>query len=268
VIPQEVGALTLYRFARLAEVPGLVHAVSGRGGGVSGPGGTDLNLAFHVQDKPDAVLENRRRFLSAVGLDALPTASLMQVHRGDARAVDRDNLTKFATGPGVVLPEADALVTALPNVALMVYSADCALVLLCDPAAGVIGAAHASWRSVMQDILGRTVAAMIDLGADSDRIQAGIGPSLGPCCFEVGPDVVDAARGAFAEPDRLFTDHLPRPHFDLWSAAATQLHDAGIPPSHIEQSHLCTVCHNTSFFSHRADPTPTGRLAAVICIRE
>lgn len=160
---------------------GIRHGFFGRQGGVSEGAFASLNVGLRSGDEPARVLENRRR--AAAALDA-PLANLCvarQVH--GARCVRVE-----APWPVEQPPEADALVTRRPGLLLGVTTADCAPVLLADPQAGVVGAAHAGWRGALAGVLEAVVAGMVEAGAEPRRIVAVVGPCIAQESYEVGDE--------------------------------------------------------------------------------
>jgi YfiH family protein len=150
----------------------------------------------------------------------------------------------------------------------MLRFADCVPILLCDPLQRVIGLAHAGWRGTMAGMAGAAVQTMVhDLGCQPGDILAGIGPSIGSCCYEVGKDVAEATFGAFPDSAGLIEATANgRWHLDLWAANRRQLLDAGV--RRIEVSGICTACRTDEWFSHRAERGRTGRLGALISLKE
>lgn len=172
------------------------------------------------------------------------------------------NLVHRATEPGYVA-DGDALVTDLPGLLLEIRTADCMPVLLIDPVRRAVGIAHAGWRGTVSGIAARTVQYMVaELGCQLVDIQAACGPSIGPCCFEVGPEVA-----AQFEPSAVVRAPLPAPGrvtVDLLQANKTQLFDAGLAPELIFQASACTVCDPHQFHSYRRDRDQSGRLVSGI----
>lgn len=170
---------------------------------------------------------------------------------------------------GADRPEADAVISDDPSVALVVRVADCAPILIRDRRTGAVAAVHAGWRSTMQSIAFEAVRALEETyGSRPADLVVAIGPSLGRCCGEMGEEVVTAFRDAghdagtvnewfVREPGR-------RPHLDLWRANVDQLQAAGVVPSSIHVSGLCTRTHQDTFHSYRAAGPNAGRMAAVI----
>lgn len=162
----------------------------------------------------------------------------------------------------------DALVTNTPGVALMLRFADCVPIALYDPYRHVVALAHAGWKGTIGRIAQKTVRAMGEVcGSRPADIMAGIGPAIGPCCYQIGEDVVQKVRETFALGSLPFQQRVDGSlFFDLWEANRRQLAALGI--KRIESATLCTACHNDEFFSHRADGGRTGRFGVVIGIRD
>lgn len=248
--------ITQIRSPHLAAVR---HGFLGRTGGVSTGLYASLNVGFGSADDPALVAENRRRAVAAV----VPGARLVTLHQthsirvlpaGDWADSDR--------------PEADALVTNQPGIAIAILTADCAPVLLADEEAGVIGAAHAGWKGALGGILPATVRAMVELGAAPQRIAAAIGPCIGQRSYEVGPEFMANFLAANEDHGRFFTPGpAGRPHFDLEGFCAAQLAAAGL--SLIAATGIDT-CRDQHFFSYRrttlAGEADYGRQLSLIAL--
>lgn len=229
---------------------GLPHGFLGRRGGVSSGVVSGLNVGLGTGDEPVAVAENRRRALAAV-LPGAQLATVYQVHSAEC-VIARD------PWPDAGRPHADALVTDRPGLLLGVVTADCAPVLLADPAAGVIGAAHAGWKGAVGGVTDATIVAMEELGARRDRIVAAIGPCIAQASYEVDQGFrarLTATNGANAQ---FFASGRPGHwQFDLEGYVAGRLESAGI--SAVERLGLDTYPDDERFFSfrratHRAEP--------------
>lgn len=232
------------------------HGFSTRLGGESDGPFASLNLGVSAGDDEAVVRRNRVRWAEALGVE-FPIVSLHQVHGPDVHAVaDRPGETLFG----------DGVVSAQPGLPISVFTADCTPILLHDPVTGAVGAVHAGWRGTVAHVVARAVDRMTaEYGARPADIRAAIGPAIGPCCFEVGHEVVEAARQApWTGWERAVVEKDPRPHFDLFAANEGQLLDAGLEPAHIFNSRLCTQCRADWFYSWRRDQGRTGRLQAAI----
>jgi hypothetical protein len=199
--------------------------------------------------------------LAALRLERGRIRYARQVH-GDA-CLDADG-----TEAEALVGTGDALVTRQRGEGLAVFTADCVALIVVDPERPALGVAHAGWRGTVRGIAGRLVAALVErAGARPERIRAAIGPSIGPCCYEVDEPVVGPLRAAFPETwERWASPGAPdRPgHWwlDLWAANADQLAAAGVPVDGIWNPRLCTACRRDLFFSYRKEGM-AGRLATL-----
>ena len=238
---------------------GVPHGFFGRKGGVSKGAVASLNCGLGSGDDPMAVETNRRLAADAIIPDA-PLASVYQVHSPTALIV-----TKAA--PDDERPKADALVTDRPGLLLGVVTADCAPVLLADTEAGVVAAAHAGWRGATAGVTDQTIAAMISLGAQLDRIAAAVGPSIAKASYEV--DHAFAERLLAEDPgnDRFLGEGpTGNPHFDLEAYVVARLAAAGV--RQIEATGLDTYSLEDRYYSyrrstHRIEPTYGRQLSLI-----
>lgn len=235
---------------------GLAHAFTGVGDNLSPTKGPDCELA-----------QQRRETLCdwlGVGHDRLITAQ--QVHGTDVVAVD-DALSASGTDPvATCVPNVDGLVTNRPGTALMALSADCPLVLVYDPAGCALGLAHAGWRGTLAGIAGRLVAWLTsNYGSAAEQMVATICPSAGPCCYEVGSEVVDMAAERWPEAERFLVRCDGRILLDLWSTNAAQLQMAGLAPERIETPGLCSICDHR-FHSYRRTGATTGHSGLIAAL--
>lgn len=226
----------------LRDLRGLRHGFFGRQGGVSEGPWSSLNVGLRSGDRPEAVSVNRARAAAELGMPADRLVTARQVHGITAITVTEpwDNGTA---------PEADALVTGCPGLLLGVLTADCGPVLLADPDAGVIGAAHAGWKGALGGALEEVVAAMVRLGARAERITAALGPCIGPGSYEVGPEFQERFVAADGINRRHFDARGPRPRFDLRGFIEMRLLAAGA--GRVEILDLDTCAEDNLFFSYR-----------------
>ena len=231
----------------LADLPGgdrqLRHAFFTRQGGISDGVYAALNCGFGSRDDPAKVEQNRAIAAAQLALPAERLVTCHQIHGTRAVTVERPWRREAN-------PRADAMVTAVPGIALGVLAADCAPVLFADPVARVIGAAHGGWRGALAGVMEAAVAAMAAQGARPERIRAGIGPCIGQPSYEVGPDFVAAFA---AHPDsRRFFQPAPRAGhflFDLGGYIAQRLARLGLAV--IERAQHDTAAEEALFFSYR-----------------
>jgi hypothetical protein len=151
----------------------------------------------------------------------------------------------------------------------MVRVADCIPVLFFDPVQKVIGIAHAGWRGTVKEIAAKTAEVIVSrYNSDPARILVGIGPGIGPCCYEVDERVSSLFTKGFSSGEQLITERNGKQYLDLWEANRRQLLNTGIREENIELAGLCTACHPQTFFSHRREKGRTGRFAALIGMKE
>jgi len=286
------GRVSVLQSAALSKQKWLAHGFSTRTGGASslpasaGPqisASGILNLGFSDWDGRANVEENRRRFAKALGAAGMKIVPLRQFHSDVIHVID--------SAPAETL-RGDALITRTPGLLLAVQTADCIPILLADPKSRVVAAIHAGWRGTLKRIAEKTIGRMRMLfGSRPESIIAALGPGIGRCCYEVGPEVVkefasqfDAARDWFDGPyDALFSGEDPNPlpwlsmmppghqppepraQLDLHAANRAILEGAGVLAKNIDASSFCTSCRTDLFFSYRREKI-TGRLMAAIGI--
>ena len=221
---------------------GIRHGFFTRSGGVSRGIYAGLNVGIGSADDPAAVHENRSRVAAHLGVDAASLVSPHQVHSPDVVTVDAPFTSER--------PRADGIVTATPGLAIAVVTADCGPVLLADPKAGVIGAAHAGWKGALGGVLENTVAAMERLGACREAIVAVLGPSISRHAYEVGPEFVDRFTASDPDTASWFTASPRDGHamFDLQGFTVDRLLRAGVNAS---LTGHCTYAGETDFYSYR-----------------
>ncbi len=188
------------------------------------------------------------------------------------RQVHGCDVFRVNDGTPAMPPQVDAIVTDRPDAALAVQVADCVPLLLADPRTGAVAATHAGWRGTAANVAAVTVAQLVrDYDVRPADLIAAIGPSIGPDCFQVGPDVREAfvnGSSANLQPGRWFApDTGDRLRLDIWRANHDQLVASGLDPSNIHIAGLCTVTHAEHFFSYRREQQGTGRLLGVIRTR-
>jgi hypothetical protein len=207
--------------------------------------------------------DDRRRLGASLGLDASGLVSVTQVH---GRAVHVVTPEDRPGEPAVEPPiEADAIVSTDPGRAVVVHVADCVPILIADRRRRLVAAIHAGWRGTCAGVTERTVEVIGELGVDPMDLVAAIGPSIGPCCYQVDARVRTAFLGMTPDAVAWFSeDGHERWKLDLWQANVDQLEAAGLEPQAIHVSRLCTADRLETFFSFRREGAGAGRLAAAI----
>jgi polyphenol oxidase len=226
-------------------------AFTTRVGGVSEGPFESLNLGMLTADRPENVVENRRRACASADADA-ERATMAWQHHGSLVAKAKP---RGITTPGTQFDRCDGLWSDEAGQAMMLLTADCLPVAIARangdrPALAVL---HVGWQGLLRGIVEAGVEAV-----GRGRVTAAIGPGIGPCCYEVKDDVAEPFRRRFGE------DVVREGRLDLWSSAEQALRSAGCED--VERVDLCTSCHPELFFSHRRDRGTTGRQGVVAII--
>jgi polyphenol oxidase len=261
MIRHESAGLNYYTFTSLDAYGELRHAVTGRHGGVSTGPYASLNITKGSGDDPALAEENLQRVCHTLNVRRDHVVSPNQRHTANVCRVDQGHR-------GQVVPGYDILITDQPGVPLLLRYADCVPVLIYDPAHHALALVHSGWRGTVQGATRAAVEALsANYGSRPGEMVAAIGPSIGPCCYEVGEDVVSAVHDTFSQPDELLHANGQRPsfgrlHFDLWAANARWLAEAGV--CRVEIAEICTACHTDEFFSYRGSGGKTGHFGALM----
>jgi YfiH family protein len=228
----------------LLALSGIRHAFFTRDGGISGGLYASLNGGIGSEDNAGDIRENRARMAAALGVEPSRFLTAFQIHSPTVVVAE-------APWSPEARPRADAIVTRMRELAIGVTTADCGPILLADPVARVIGAAHAGWRGALTGVVEATIEAMVRLGAERGQIRAALGPLIRQHNYEVGPDLIakfgadDPASGRFFAP----AERDGHAQFDLGGYVASRLRCAGI--RYVEDLELCTYEDPARFFSYR-----------------
>lgn len=274
------------------QIPWLVHGFSTRTGGATtayrlGQRTGELNLGFTQSDPRENVLENRERFLGAMGAAGAKLVTMRQVHSSLVRRIRGADADRTPDWKG------DGMMTDQPGLLLAVQTADCIPVLVADLQRRAVAAFHAGWRGTLRRIVEGGVNRMrLEFGSRPDDLVAAIGPGIGACCYAVGEEVRTEFSSQFAYAPEVFFEvsdsdpirekypllfltarapghsHLgPSLHLDLVEANRRQLLDAGLPAGAITVIGDCTRCQNNRYFSYRAEQGFTGRMLSAVGVR-
>ncbi len=226
-----------------------------------------MNLSLLVGDDPDQVIQHRRQVAKWLSRSIESMVYAEQVHGGDVAIVTEADCGRGAVTAAGSVPATDGLLTCEYRPVLSLLFADCVPVFLAAPEQGWIGLVHAGWRGTAQRIAARAVKILAAEGVSPASLWAGIGPSIGVCCYEVDETVVRAvgAAGQLAAGAAVPSSIPGRFRLDLGEVNRRLLLAAGLAEERIERAELCTACHPQWFFSYRRDGRHSGRLGGFIC---
>lgn len=250
---------------------GLDIGISSRIGGVSTGLFQSLNCGLHVDDHPQQVVKNRRILASATTLPFEAWTFAEQVHGNGVEVVTEKHRGLGRDSRITALQETDAMVTDKEGICLSLQFADCVPIYFIDPVRRVIALAHAGWKGTVKKIAMHTIDKMSEVfGCRKDTMMSIIGPSIRSCCYEVDTRVIREVNAVMEElqiEDSAYSQ-INEHHYklDLQQLNRQIMIKAGMLPTHIEISNICTSCNTDSFFSHRAEKGMTGRMVAWIAM--
>ncbi|MBI1760425.1 MAG: peptidoglycan editing factor PgeF [Acidobacteria bacterium] len=246
------------------ERAGFTNAFSTRLGGVSSLPSAALSLGNFRQDSRENILENRRRFQTALAVTEWTLTTANQIHSADVRSV-RD-----AQDAQAAPTACDALTANLPRTLLAVQIADCMPILLIDERTRAFAAIHAGWRGTLACIVARTLERMqLSFDTRPDDVKAAFGPAIGACCFEVGPEVIEQFEREFPNAAAAVSKRQAngKAYLNLSRINRQILLASGVAADKVFDCGLCTSCHTELFFSYRREhgaDQPIGRLMGVV----
>lgn len=259
MITQKTAGLKYFQFETLL-FNELTQAIFSRLGGVSPTPWKSLNLGGTVGDDPDRVQKNKEKLLGAIGYSSRQLSQVHQVHSAKVVVVTETDNNKSE------LTQADAMITNIPGILLLMRFADCVPILFYDPVKKAAGIAHAGWQGTVKEVAFATVNEMEkQFGTNPSDLIAGIGPSIGPDHYQVGIDVIDAVKNTYGDNWEQILTPGPDVKFNLWKANEISMRKAGVID--IETAGICTDCSVEEWFSHRGENGKTGRFAAVIGLK-
>ncbi|MDD2278080.1 MAG: peptidoglycan editing factor PgeF [Bacteroidales bacterium] len=240
----------------------ISHFVTTRHGGVSEQTYGTLNMGLNQTDNTYSVLENRRRLANAIGITPADFVFPIQVHGTNIVRVFEEDRGKGAFTKDDAFDNTDGFITNTKGLCLMSLAADCVPIVVFDPINKAIGVAHSGWKGTVLQIPSYLVSAMqCAFNSKPSDLIVGIGPSGGPCCYEVGQDVIDEVAKKF-DIGKVIIKREKKTIFNLWEANRITLIESGVKPQNIEISEICTISQNDIFFSARQGDG--GRFAAGI----
>lgn len=254
--------MNFLQFDSLYNIPGLRHAITTRGGSCAGPYNA-LNLAYHVGDDAERVTQKRKKLAEELGYEATRLVAAQQVHGANSNLVLEADAGRGAFGWNDAIPNCDALIVNEPQLPVLIQVADCAPILLVDPESRTLAVVHAGWRGAVGNVAAEAVNMIfLEHLTHYSQFKAGIGPCLCVDCFEIGPEVIEAAQKVAPEAVIQRSD-WQKPHLDLRLLIQRDLESLGVPTENIEVMPHCPRCNNDLFFSHRGQNGTAGRFGLV-----
>lgn len=249
-----------YHFKHFNAYPSLLHAVTMK----STEYPYAFSLALHTGEKSENIIANRKRVSTLLqGGEALHYIVANQTHSDHIKVITQKRNRGWKSLEDAIA-SCDALITNIPGIVLTILTADCVPILLYDKEKSVIAAIHAGWRGTEAEITRKTVQKMQkDFACKPKDIVAGIAPSIGACCYEVGKDVAEH----FFDTPESWTLHGEKYMLDLPYLNKQQLLKAGVDEQKIEMSERCTACEVTRFFSYRKEKGCSGRFMSMIGLK-
>ncbi len=252
----------LYLKSSLFEDSGISHGFSSSLGGVSRGKINGFNLGFRVGDDKSSVMENYRLLSLDLDADLNKMVLAKQTHTDNIRIVTEDDLGKGISKISDI-EDTDGLICNIPDTMLIVFAADCVPVLLYDKVNHAIGAVHSGWRGSVKGICQKAVCLMQKTyDCDPRNIVAAIGPSIGPCCFEVDEDTA-----IYFDDKYKIKKSNEKFNINLWQYNKDKLTESGVLSKNIDISRVCTICNSDRFYSYRTHRNQTGRQVAAIMLR-
>ncbi len=263
-----LNGLSIYCFDQLKDHKEIYHAVTTRHGGKSIFPYESLNLGINTDDLPDSINSNHLRISNALNFNLSDLVSSIQVHKDKILTLKQKPEKNSSKVPGSCFSGFDSIITNQTAITLIIRIADCVPILIYDPELNVIAVVHAGWKGTLSEITAKTVQKMKkEFGCLEENIKAGIGPSIGKCCYTVSNEIADQFTDRLQEYEYFVDYKNSSPHINLKEANRSQLILSGVNEDKIEVSELCTSCCSNIFFSHRREKGRTGRFALLAGLR-
>lgn len=259
---QERDGVVYYTIPSFSALGFLKHGFSTRIGGVSSGCFQSLNMSFSRETASlENVVENVRRMGAAIGIALEDMVRCNYEHGTNVLVIDRS-----MAGEGILrpheMPFCDGLIATDSSVAAVTLHADCNPIFFADKRGRAAGVCHAGWRGTLGGVTANILGKLRELGVGPGDVLFGIGPSIGPCCFEVQDDVSSQFLEKYG--DEVVERRDGRQFVDLWRTLALQLEAMGVPPENVTFSMQCTYCREELFYSHRRDKGQTGAMGSFI----
>ena len=268
---KEIKGVTLVRFRHFEEHSNFKYFITTRNTGFSNDPVSSFNIGFMEDDLPENVIANRKLLAKSLEIPNTSFVFTRQTHSDHIKKVEPEDMQKGLFTKEDAIEDTDGFMLSIKGVCPVIMVADCVPVILFDPKKKVAGVFHAGWRGTVKQIAQKGLLMMIsEYGTDPADILASIGPSIGPCCYEVGEEVENDVRRVFPENANslLLKNEMGKSNFDLWNANKIQLLLKGVLEKNIIVCDLCTYHNPETLFSWRYNEGKTGRMGAGVYLKD
>ncbi|MBI5538483.1 MAG: peptidoglycan editing factor PgeF [Bacteroidia bacterium] len=267
---EEEGGLKLIKFSHFEQYSNFVYFITTRHTGKSTGQLASFNLGFQEYDSTENVIANRKSLANYHNIPFDSFIFLRQTHSNNIKIVDDSDKAKGLLSKTDAIQDTDGYILTKPDICPIVMTADCVPVILLDPIKNIAGVFHAGWRGTLKLIAQKGLKIMQNIyGTNPADVLVSIGPSIGPCCYEVGNEVIDEVKKIFPYnfDELIIKKDNKKTHLDLWTANKIQLKHVGIIESNIIICNSCTYHNPETFFSYRFSKGVTGRMGTGIYLR-
>lgn len=268
---EEIKGVTLVRFRHFEEHSNFKYFITTRNTGFSNDPVSSFNIGFMEDDLPENVVANRKLLAKSLEIPNTSFVFTRQTHSDHIKKVEPEDMQKGLFTKEDAIEDTDGFMLSIKGVCPVIMVADCVPVILFDPKKKVTGVFHAGWRGTVKQIAQKGLLMMIsEYGTDPADIIASIGPSIGPCCYEVGEDVENEVKKVFPEHANslLLKNEMGKSNFDLWNANKIQLLLKGVLEKNIIVCDSCTYHNPETLFSWRYNDGKTGRMGAGVYLKD
>jgi YfiH family protein len=267
---EEKQGIKQIKFSHFEKYPNFTYFITTRISGKSSGPLASLNLGFQEFDSPENVISNRKSLAQSQNIPFESLIFLKQTHSNNIKIVEISDKGKGLLSKDDSIQDTDGYILNQPNICPVVMTADCVPVILFDPVKNIAGVFHSGWRGTLKLIAQKGLKIMAsEYGSKPSDILVSIGPSIGPCCYEVGIEVIEEAKKVFkGNSNKIIINKNKKYYLDLWAANKIQLIQEGIKENNIIVCNACTYHNPDTFFSYRFAQGITGRMGTGIFFKE
>lgn len=266
---EKKDGLKIIRFSHFEKHPHFVYFITTRSSGKSIGPLASLNLGFQEYDSPENVIDNRRQLAKSTDIPFESFVFLKQTHSNNIKIIEVSDKAKGLLSKENSIQDTDGFILTQTGICPIVMTADCVPLILFDPVKNIAGVFHAGWRGTLKLISQKGLKLMTEYGSNPSDVLVSIGPSIGPCCYEVGEEVIEDVKKVFPNSfNELIIKKNNNSHLDLWSANKLQLIHEGVKEHNIIVCNDCTFHNPETYFSYRYTKGITGRMGTGIYFKQ